>query len=97
MQVNEQAAVGRAFDSARRGLTGAQARLDRAADSVAALTASDQQAAGNSTRAAGDISRDMVELSRAGIEAQANAASYRVASDVMDELVNVGQRIDVRV
>lgn len=92
MQINEQAVLGRAFDSAQWGLSSAQARLDNAAANVAGDSLSEGQA---------DYSRyladDMLELSRASIETQTNSATYRAASDVFDELLNVGQRIDVRI
>jgi hypothetical protein len=97
MQINEQVALGRAFDSSRAGLNAAQARLNRTADSVAALNVEDELGSGAPVRPPADMARDMVELSRAGVEAQVNTASFRVASDVFDELANLGRRIDVRV
>jgi hypothetical protein len=99
MAVNE-ATIGRAYDSARLGMQTAQARVERAAASLSRVApdvrqgpAAAAQYAYEQRNAIGDV----VELSRAGVEMQANAASFRAAGDVFNELMQLGQRVDRRV
>ena len=98
-----------ALAAMREGLQRAQQRVDTVAASRArgidvldtqlnraAPKANSEDAVRARSRSRRDLTGDMVELSRAAVEAKANTQVARVAGNVSAEVINLGRTIDVR-
>ncbi len=96
MQVDEHSRLGQAFETGRFGLALAQSRLEQSAQDIAEFGLEDADVLPEEQPTPSYLVEDMVELSRARVEARVSSASFKAADEVSRVLVSIGRQVDMR-
>ena len=97
MLVDEHSRLGQAFEASRFNIALAQSRLELAAEDIAEFGLEAEDGVLPSSQPTPSyLVEDMVELSRARVEARVGSASFKAADEVSRVLISIGRQVDMR-